>query len=116
MLLDAVWPKKASMVSYAADEKILGMVCSQSHEGNSMVILWLELLFFLSNIFIILGSLIGAWFDETNVKEPKASDKILIKDYRNCDKSRKNPGLHIFSLQGFEQLQWGNRLELPGVD
>ena len=116
MLLDAVWPKKATMVNYATDQKILGVVCSQSHEGNSMVILWLELLFFLTNIFIILGSLFGAWFDETNVKEPKTSDKILVKDFRNCGANRKSPGLHIFSLQGFEQLHWGKRIELPGVD
>ena len=91
------------------------MVCSQSHEGNSMVILWLELLFFLSNIFIILGSLVGAWFDETNVKEPKAADLILIKDYRNSP-TRKDPGIHIFTLQGYEMLHWGDRLSLPGVD
>lgn len=76
-----------------------------------MVILWLELLFFMSNIFVILGSLIGAWFDETNVKEPKTSDKILIKDGR---KDEKNPSIHIFSLQGFEQYTWwGGRMKLP---
>lgn len=107
VLLDSVWPKKPQMKSEEADQAILGMVCSQSHEGNSMVILWLELLFFLSNIIILTGSIIGAWFDETNVHEPKDSDKILVKDYRKGEK----PSIHIFSLQGYEVLPWGDRMK-----
>lgn len=102
MLLNSVWPKKAARDNYAADKSILGLACSQSYEGNSMVILWLELLFFLSNIFIILGSLIGAWFDETDVREPKTADKILVKDFRKDNEKRRNPSIHIFSLQGYE--------------
>lgn len=113
VLLDNIQPLKPKLISYAADKKVLGSVCSQSHEGNSMVILWLELLFFLANIFIIFGSLVGAWFDETNVREPKTSDKIILKDFRG---KKKHAKIHIFSLQGLELMPWGKRFELPGIE
>ena len=45
-----------------------------------MVILWLELIFFMANIIVVFTSLVGIVLSQSHVKEPKNSDKILIKD------------------------------------
>jgi hypothetical protein len=70
-----------------------GMICSQSKEGNSVVILWLELLFFFGNVCVVLVSLVGTVFSPSNVREPKSADKILLRDTKEGKSS-----FHIFSL------------------
>ena len=79
--MSAIAPK-APTYNFAADTKTMGSVCSQSTEGNSIIILWLELLFFLSNIFIVFVSLVGSMLSQANVREAKSSDKLLVFDER----------------------------------
>lgn len=91
-LMSAIAPK-APTFNFAADTAIMGSVCSQSIEGNSIIILWLELLFFLSNIFIVFVSLVGSMLASANVKEAKSADKLLVFDKREGKTTQ-----HIFSL------------------
>lgn len=75
-----------------------GQFCFAEKEGNVYQWLWVEILAFVCQLFLMMGHLLLDLCRGGSVAtEAKCGDHILMKDYRACTAKNNIPTLHVFN-------------------